>query len=56
VEEQRRWRGVDGYFTRRRKQVRLCLGAEMIRVGWRWCTGGSGDRRCTVTAESPDAV
>jgi hypothetical protein len=35
VEEQRRWQGVDGCFARRRKQVRLCLGAERIKAGWR---------------------
>jgi hypothetical protein len=33
VEEQRRWRGADGCFARR-KQVRLCLNAERIRAGW----------------------
>jgi hypothetical protein len=56
VEEQRRWRGVDGCFVRRRRQVRLCLGAERIRAGWRRCTGCSGNRRCTVTAESSGMV
>jgi hypothetical protein len=34
VEEQRWWWGADGFFARR-KQVRLCLGAERIRAGWR---------------------
>jgi hypothetical protein len=36
--------------------VRLCLGAERIKAGWRRRTGRSGDRRCMVTAESPGAV
>jgi hypothetical protein len=36
--------------------VRLCLGAERIRAGWRRCTRCSGNRRCTVTAESSGMV
>jgi hypothetical protein len=41
--EQRRWRGANGCFTSRRKQVRLGLDAERIRacLGRRtWCEGG----------------
>jgi hypothetical protein len=35
MEEQRQWWGADGCIVRRRKQVRLCLGTERIRAGWR---------------------
>jgi hypothetical protein len=39
VELQRLWWGADGCFMRRRKQVRLCLGAERIKAGWRRRSG-----------------
>jgi hypothetical protein len=49
--EQRRWRGVDGCFTRRRKQVRLGLGADRIRMcGW---SADSVDARWRTVTEPP---
>jgi hypothetical protein len=48
--EQRRWRGANGCFTSRRKQVRLGLDAERIRAclgRHTWC--GGGGRSANIT-------